>query len=437
MRKGVRAALCAVGILAVLTTAGCFRISADELYSLPQASEEYILLQQELNNILATGAVYSPPIAGSNRQSVQLMDIDGDGESEVLVFARATGDKPLKIYVIEQKEGAFYQADVIEGEGTAFERVRYADMDGDGSLEIIVGRQVSSALSYVSVYSIKGGVHSHLGSAEYAEFTTVEVAGGRSVLVVLRHASGEQPGEAEAFSLAADGEMVRTTTPLTKGLQSFARVQSGRLRGNVPALFVEGTDSANKTVTDILVLTDYGIDNVLEGAAAGETLRDVAIYSTDVNKDGFMEVPLPRELKSQSDAKQYAIDWVAYSASGERFKVFTTYHNRSDGWFFILREGWAEHLGVRRDDSVPGERTVIFSYVDPVTEKWEDFLRVYTLTGDNKLKRAAISGRFQLAATDDVIYCAEIVAKTAGEVALDESLVTESFRPIYNDWSAS
>lgn len=436
MRK-VRAALCAVGILAVMTTAGCFRVSADELYSLPQASEEYILLQQELNNILATGAVYSPPIAGSNRQSVQLMDIDADGESEVLAFTRATGDKPLKIYVIEQKEGAFYQADIIEGEGTAFERVRYADMDGDGTLEIIVGRQMSSALSYVSVYSVKGGVHSHLGSAEYAEFTTVEVEGGRSVLVVLRRATGEQPGEAEAFSLAADGEMIRATTPLTKGLQNFARVQSGRLRGNVPALFVEGADSANKTVTDILVLTDYGIDNIFEDAQVNKTSRDVAIYSTDVNKDGFMEVPLPRELKSQSDAKQYAIDWVAYVSTGEGTKVFTTYHNRSDGWFFILPDGWAENLGVRRDDSVPGERTVIFSYVDPVTEEWTDFLRVYTLSGDNKFKRAAISGRFRLAATDDVIYCAEVMAASAGDITVSETMVTESFRPIYTDWSAS
>jgi hypothetical protein len=437
MRKRFKSALGAVCVLAVLFTAsGCFfRISADELYSLPQASEEYLLLQQELNNILSTGAVYSPPIAGSNRQSVQLVDIDGDGVSEVLAFFRATGDKPLKLYVIDQEDGDIFQADIIEGEGTAFERVRYADLDGDGTLEIIVGRQMSSALSYVSVYSLKGGVHSHLGSAEYAELAIVE-AGGRSVLVVLRLASAEQPGEAEAFALTADGEMVRTTTQLTKGLLTFARVQSGRLRGSVPALFVEGADSANKTITDILVLTENGIDNIMEGALALETARDLAIYSSDINKDGYMEVPLPRELHSQSEAKQYAIDWVAYDLDGERHDVFTTYHNRSDGWFFILPKEWVESLGVRRDDSVPGERTIIFSLVDEKSDEWTDFLRIYTLSGDNKYKRASINGRFRLAPDEDSIYCAEIVKSSAGGVSVTEKLVTESFRPIYSDWSA-
>jgi len=437
MRRSVKSALGAVCLIAVLFTAsGCFfRVSADELYSLPQASEEYLLLQQELNNILSTGAVYSPPVAGSNRQSVQLVDLDGDGVSEVLAFIRAAGDKPLKIYVIGQKDGEIYQADIIEGEGTAFERVRYADLDGDGTLEIIVGRQVTSALSYVSIYSMKGGVHSHLGSAEYAELTTVDV-GGRSVVVVLRLPSAEQPGEAEAFSLAADGEMVRTTTQLTKGLLTFARVQSGRLRGSVPALFVEGADSANKTMTDILVLTENGIDNIMEGALAQETARDLAIYSSDINKDGYMEVPLPRELKSQSDAKQYAIDWVAYEMTGERHNVFTTYHNRSDGWFFILPDEWVERLGVRRDDSVPGERAIIFSFVDDTTDTWTDFLRIYTLSGDNKYKRAAIKGRFRLAPDEDAIYCAEIVRSSVGGISITEKIVTDNFRPIYSDWSA-
>ena len=113
----------------------------------------------------------------------------------------------------------------------------------------------------------------------------------------------------------------------------------------MPALFVEGADSANKTVTDILILTENGIDNIMESAApTNETMRDLAIYSSDINKDGYMEVPLPRELNSQSDAKHYAIDWVAYEMTGERYDVFTTYHNRSDGWYFILPKEWMEHL---------------------------------------------------------------------------------------------
>ena len=48
-------------VFILLTVAGCFRIKADELYSLPQPSKEYLKLQAQLSAVLATGAEYSPP----------------------------------------------------------------------------------------------------------------------------------------------------------------------------------------------------------------------------------------------------------------------------------------------------------------------------------------------------------------------------------------
>ena len=39
----------------------------------------------------------------------------------------------------------------------------------------------------------------------------------------------------------------------------------------------------------------------------------------------------------------------------------TTYHSMADGWYFVLPDGWATGLTVRRVDDVPGERAVILS----------------------------------------------------------------------------
>ena len=41
----------------------------------------------------ADGCSYSAPVSGSNQQSVQLVDLDGDGEEEAIVFARTAGEK--------------------------------------------------------------------------------------------------------------------------------------------------------------------------------------------------------------------------------------------------------------------------------------------------------------------------------------------------------
>ena len=83
-----------------LLLSGCFVKTVDELYTLPRHSDEYDNLQMAIDEVMAAdGCSYSAPVSGSNQQSVQLADLDGDGEEEAIVFARTAGEKPLKAYV--------------------------------------------------------------------------------------------------------------------------------------------------------------------------------------------------------------------------------------------------------------------------------------------------------------------------------------------------
>ena len=79
MKNALKAALLLASLCALLLLSGCFAKSTDELYALPQLSEGYIQLQSELRSLLDSGAEYSAPTAGSNRQAIQLEDLDGDG----------------------------------------------------------------------------------------------------------------------------------------------------------------------------------------------------------------------------------------------------------------------------------------------------------------------------------------------------------------------
>ena len=71
---------------ALLTLCGCgLSGDIDELYSLPQMADEYMELQRAIDDVLSGGAVYSAPVDGVHRQSVQLCDLNGDGEEEAVV----------------------------------------------------------------------------------------------------------------------------------------------------------------------------------------------------------------------------------------------------------------------------------------------------------------------------------------------------------------
>ena len=441
------AVLCLVAML--MTLSGCFSMTADELYSLPQAPKEYLTLQEEINKVLAFGAEYSysPPTAGPNRQSVQLKDIDGDGSSEAIVFFKTPEDKPLKIHIMKQTNGTYQTTNVIEGLGTAIESIRYADMDGDGVSELIVGWQMSPAVLQMSIYSIKGNQNIKHISADYTELYTSDVNGnGNTDVIVLRLPSSEFPGEAEMFSLMPDGEISSNKTQLSKGIESISRIFRGKLSDSTPALFIEGGYNGG-VITDILTWRQDDFVNISVSSSSSvseSTLRAYTIYSADYNMDGIREVPLPRLLKSASETQYYVVDWFSFDRLGNMSEAFTTYHNNSDSWYLILPDDWKDKITVRRDDTVSGERTLIFSYITESfmagpdaaaeNEKPVDFLEIYSLSGDNRDDRAKIRGRFRLYEQADTIYAAAILTADV-DITVNETLIKKNFKPLYSEWA--
>ena len=134
----------ALWVLAVIFLfSGCFFQSPEELYALPQQSEEYYELQSELDQLLAGGASYAAPTSGSNQQSVQLADLDGDYMDEAVVFLKTDGEKPLKAYIYDRIGDDFQDVAVIEGDGTSFAGVEYVQIDGAPGVEMVLCRQVS------------------------------------------------------------------------------------------------------------------------------------------------------------------------------------------------------------------------------------------------------------------------------------------------------
>ena len=107
-------------LLLALVLSGCFVKTVDELYTLPKHSDEYNNLQQAIDQLMAQGAAYSAPVSGANQQSVQLADLDGDGEDEAIVFLKTGGEKPLGAYIFDLVDGNYENIAVIEGSGSAF-----------------------------------------------------------------------------------------------------------------------------------------------------------------------------------------------------------------------------------------------------------------------------------------------------------------------------
>ena len=431
-------------VVAAMLLTGCLRITADDLYSLPEISPEYLRLQAHINDLRNQGAVFAPPTRGPNRQAVQLVDLSGTGTNEVIVFFSVPGDSALRIYIFELVDGDYALADIIEGVGTEIESVRYIDMDGDGVKELVIGWQMGSALRYMSIYSMSG-LHSQLlvSSVEFTEMAIYDLTDdGKDDVIIFRMPIQDAGAVAEVFSLMQDGEIIKEEAKLSNGIESISRVLTGTLLDGTPALFIdsEGSFENGSLVTDVLAKTSDGFNNISLYMASGiseDTVRH-RMSSSEINKDGIIKVPYLRRLIAQSETEYFAIDWFAFRASGQSTLMLTTYHNTFDEWFLILPRDWREKVSVRREDSVPGERTIIFSFFANPLGPHEDFLKIFKLSGENAVERANAGQRTLLRTEGTSAYAYEITAPPDSfGLTFNDAIIRENFRLLYSEWLMS
>lgn len=421
-----------VSLFLLLT--GCYK-AGEELYALPQPPQRYVDLQAAINTVLTEGAEYSAPVSGSNRQAITLIDLDKDGTDEAVAALKFAGEEnPLKIYVfrIDPNDGSYYQATVIDGTGNAFESIEFAQLDGTGSLEIIIGWQVSNeVLQALTVYSVEDFSATQLMRASYAEFKTVDFDGdGLSELAVISYDSVQLTGTVDLYSSISNQLMLTGTAPLSQGINSLMHVKAGELSDGVAALYIAGDYGQNGIITDIFAIQGESFKNISYDSStqiSTETQRNKEIFATDVDGDGVLELPRTVDLQAydQTDTGTFwKIQWYAWASDGTAKLKQTTYHDFNGGWYLIIPRYWK--LAIDTNDSITGEKAVLFYDISGKTP--ELMFTIYTLTGDNRENRA--SGKLIFLSSTDTIYAADI----SEDSTIDPTTLRKWFYLIKKDW---
>lgn len=431
--------LLAVFLAALFTLPGCALTETEELYSLPQPSKEYLQLQTLIDAEIAGGCEYAAPTAGSQRQSVQLTDLDGDGTNEAVAFLRNKDLQPL-ICVYRKTDGKYALTERITGDGSAVGRVEYADLDGDGSCEIVVSWEAASNMQLMTAYSLAGGTSTVLFKASCLDFQTGDLNGdGRDDVVTL--SLDQSGGKITFFSVSKRREILQKTTKLSVSLKTASRFRIASIAGGVPAVFVEGSYDENDSdclLTDIVVWRDGELRTLTLDPLTGDSRmkRRGSAYCTDIDGDGALDVPVPEQRHaSVREAPENAIiDWYTFSADGQSSLRAATYHCYTDGWYLTLPDSWRNRLVVRRGGAVAGEQAVVLSLKDD-NGALSDQLTVYTLTDENRTDRSRLGQRFVLMNSGTVVYAAEIDAADGFPDAADvQKEVKSRFHLITTDW---
>lgn len=416
--------LCAAALLS-----GCAPGPSDAtLYRLPKLPAEYESLETLIDAIVASGAEYAAPTSGSNLQSVQMVDLDGDGEEEAVAFFRnASDERPMKIYIFHAVDDSYEQYAVIEGTSNSIYSINYTDLNGDGWREILAGIRGDLDVQNLAVYSLSETEPRQLLVTGYTRYAARDMDGdGRQDLIVLR-SDEESYAVADYYAWEGTELALGSSLRLTSTVAELSRLTAGTLAGGETALFVTAVAEDNAALTHILTVGDGALRDVTGGA-----FRFLDLYPSDVNADGVTEVPEPVPFRKMNaeEPTYYRICWRQYDASGESEVVRETYQDTQGGWSLLLPEDWGERVTVVRNSGAEGS-SVTFSYLGGAEPK--PFLTIYAFTGDNRATLAARNGRIVLSRQAEVTYSAELYE--GGASLIDGQTLRERFSFVVAEWT--
>lgn len=431
MKKRILVPVCAVFLTLLLT--GCGARTIDEMYCLPRRSERNNNLRTAIEASMS-GRVYAAPVSGSNQESVQTADLDGDGKEEYVVFTKVLEDDSLQILLFNQLEDEKYELwETIVCKGASFEQVQYADIDDKPGCELIVGTQLNEKVTRtVSLYSFASGQTTKIKSMIYIKFVVCDLdSNGRSELMVIQNGEAEADSGSVRLYSYSDGNVVGSVeAKLSVSPEHIRRIAVNKLDSGEPAVYVASASNENAVITDIFALRDETFSNISQSSDLGtsmQTLRNYFVYAEDLNNDGILELPSLLSMMYNT-TEQNLIRWFTIDINGRETDKLYTFHNIEDGWYIQLDGQWIDRFAAEKNETIYSFYMWNNSYGTAVP-----VFTVYTLTGKDRDIQAQEQNRFPLYRGEDVVYAAKLESGSA-IYGMTESYLRSNFHLIRQDW---
>lgn len=425
-------------LLIICLMAGCSGVNAQELYCLPEAPEDYYDLQETLSAVMDQGYSYYAPTSGTHRETVQLVDLSGDGVDEAVAFFRSDIDGAVKAYIFS-KQNDIYETDaVIDCAGSSVASVEYIDLDGGGSLELLLACQVSETVAQaLQVCRYAEGEAVTLETIPCSRYALADLGGNGSQMLFCFEDNGSDPCTVGAYCFREGQFLLEKELNLSVSYGDILRLQEICLEDDSNGLAVASVLGENQTVYDIFTLSEDAVIRVRSAETlVCDNLRGGTLYPQDVDGDGRTEFPKVEALPAYGEGAtaQSVVLWYGVDSQGESLQKAMTYHDFGSKWYLELPETWQDQIVIKQNDVATSISTVssaIFYRLDEQGRPGEDILTIYTLKGTDQQSYAEDLGLSILYSSTEVVYAVSINdGAESWEGSISMAQVSDGFHPM-------
>lgn len=354
-------------VLALITAllSSCIESTGD-FFSLPISKHEYQNLQSDVGEMLVDGWELATPTTGTLRTTMHFSDLTGDGKEDIIVLLRNTNTSELKFLVYTYKNNSYdhYMTQVLKG--SAFARIEFCDLTGDGDSEIVLGIQYGTeALYNAIVYEIVDkDLCEELLNVEFTDLCMYDADGDKiDNLLILQNDESGNDAAAKLFGYENNNIIELGEAPLSAGVTRPEEIVTGYIQKNIPVAVVESKYYVEGYISDALIYYEGEFSNIGYDATLqinSNYLKPIYIAAGDHDNDGFIELPRPVDISRDRNDAIYRIDWYSVSPDKDSEYDYTTHDCPEDDWYIIFPTDWRYIIRIERSTDKNGVSVTSF-----------------------------------------------------------------------------
>lgn len=299
----------------------------------------------------AVGSDYTlkTPTDGGHRSALIYVDLNNDLQDEIVAFYSKKGASEtvcLQIFVPENNGWS-----ALAGTESGFnelKQVEFADINGDGTNEIIVGWGLSNSklLQQVNIYTVNFETASieSVFDTRYSSFGVFDFDNDKKSELAVIYSDGTAEAavtrlgvfsfENGKFEMSASCDVDPMITTVSQMEFDYIR------RMSCSRVYIDGYTSDGLMTTDVI---SYRIENgkLSRVFVDSETVCSLSKRSTnvgceDINGDGIVEIPIQIDLEHKG-LNSSVIEWTDIF-DGRVSKICRYFDNRANDYYFEIPE---------------------------------------------------------------------------------------------------
>ncbi len=287
-------------------------------------------------------------VSGQTGSETVTPNSDTLGDWGIAFYRLNLNNAKTKIHLLKKSEdGVWKTVADVEGYSENVAEVNFADLNGDGFPELLVGwNMYNSTDKRLAIYRVDRKLSEVAFEKAYTELRCADMTDdGMADLVLLNVNSGQSEVKAQLYSYVKNKMQYRGETFLDGGIKRIGSSVVAALSPTVNGIFVDCQKDADTTVTELI----YWNNSTLESPLSDEqsnlntvTARENGLSCQDFDGDGAVEWPVSKRLNGNETAIWYT-DWMTYDfRSAETNWKIGSIVNLTDSYMLRLRNEWNE-----------------------------------------------------------------------------------------------